>query len=67
VEKLWIEPLPLLRMAIPTVLPKVWAYTTTQEHGEILKSKVTWNLFDEAFKKAAPGDIIPAFGDVREG
>jgi hypothetical protein len=41
VEKLWIESLPLLRMAIPTVLPRTWADTTTQEHGGISKDMVT--------------------------
>jgi len=66
VENLWIESLPLLRMAIPTVLPRTWAYTTTQEHGGISKDMVTWNLFREDFKKTESGDIIPAFSDVRE-
>ena len=66
VENLWIESLPLLRRAIPTVLPRTWAYTTTQKHGEISKDMVTWNLFGEGFKKTESGDIIPAFSDVRE-
>jgi len=44
VENLWIELLPLLRMAIPTVLPRTWAYTTTEEHEGILKDMVTKNL-----------------------
>ena len=66
VEKLWIGSLPLLRRAIPTVLPRTWACTTTQEHEEILKDMVTWNLFGEGFKKTESEDIIPAFSDVRE-
>jgi len=53
-------------MAIRTVLPRTWAYTTTQEHGEISKDMVTWNLFGEGFKKTESEDIIPAFSDVRE-
>ena len=44
VENLWIELLPLLRMAILTGLPRTWAYTTTQEHEGILKDMVTNNL-----------------------
>ena len=66
VENLWIELLPLLRMAILTGLPRTWAYTTTQEHREISKDMVTWNLLREGFKKTESGDIIPAFSDVRE-
>jgi hypothetical protein len=66
VENLWIEPLRLLRMAIPTVLPRTWAYTTHQEHMEISIDMVKENLSRGAFKKIESGDIIPASSDVRE-